>query len=319
MPFHRRNLAITCLTVLGLLSMNLFSHATPGKAWGLYQIHWGAESFEAGLKEQIELLGARPNYVMFFRDLSPHRGFPTQILEICHRYEAIPVINQELWMWRKRQADDHNWLEQINQGIYDAYWTTWAEAASAYQHTVVLRLGFEMNGDWFSWGQQPEAFIAAWQRIHQIIRSKVGADNVQFMFSPNVEWDANKPLSAIELYYPGDAYVDLLGLDGYNFGDHHSAWHTWQSYSEIFEASIAKMSQWPQPLFIAEIGCADGPRKAEWMVDFLQDFTQDERLSGFIYYNFNDGKRNEPDWRLNSDPNTLKVFQNYLSKSNRNP
>ena len=133
------------------------------------------------------------------------------------------------------------------------------------------------------------------------------------MFSPNIEWDANKPLTAIELYYPGDAYVQLLGLDGYNFGDDHSPWHRWQEYTEIFEQSITKMSQWPQPLYLAEIGTAHGPLKARWMEEFLQSFQTDDRLHGFIYYNYADRKNNEPNWKLDSDPKTLKTFREYLN------
>jgi len=72
------------------------------------------------------------------------------------------------------------------------------------------------------------------------------------------------------------------------------------------------MAQWPQPLYLAEIGCADGPRKAEWMADFLKSVRGDSRLSGFIYYNFADGKNNEPDWRLDSDPRSLAVFRNFV-------
>ncbi|MEZ4654400.1 MAG: hypothetical protein R3E12_12615 [Candidatus Eisenbacteria bacterium] len=31
--------------------------------------------------------------------------------------------------------------------------------------------------------------------------------------------------NAIEVYYPGKGEVDWLGVDGYNFGDHHDEWH----------------------------------------------------------------------------------------------
>lgn len=72
------------------------------------------------------------------------------------------------------------------------------------------------------------------------------------------------------------------------------------------------MSQWPQRLYLAEIGCAEGPLQAAWMDAFLKSFSADERLSGFIYYNYADGKNNEPDWRLERDAKTLKVFRDYL-------
>lgn len=278
-------------------------------SWGLYQIYWGNERFEAGLKKQIAQLGARPEHVLFFRDMHPKRGFPTAAAEICKRYGATAVISKELWLWGERNGERKDWLGHINSGKTDAYWREWAKDAKAFDSEVILRFGFEMNGDWFGWGQQPEAFQAAWKRVHTIVRNEVGARNVQFMFSPNIEWDQSKKLSAIERYYPGDEFVELLGLDGYNFGDSHSKYHRWQSYDEVFEKSIAKMSQSKKPLILAEIGCADGPRKAAWMKEFLQKVKSDPRVDGFIYFNHFDPNKGEPNWLLDSDAATLKVFQ----------
>ena len=212
-------------------------------SWGVYQIHWGVERFEAGLKKQIEQLGDTPKHVLFFRDMHPKRGFPTAAAEVCKKYGATPVVSKELWLWGERRGKRNDWLAHINSGKTDAYWREWAKKAKAFEADVVLRFGFEMNGDWFGWGQQPEAFKTAWRRVYTIIRNDEGADNVQFMFSPNVEWDDTKKLTAIELYYPGDEFVDLLGLDGYNFGDSHSESHHWNTYKEVFEKSIEKMSR----------------------------------------------------------------------------
>lgn len=290
-----------------LLFGNLLSASQ--KTWGVYQIYWNPAQFEDGLDQQIAQFDATPDYVLFFRDIHPGRGFPTAPVEICHNRDITPVISVEFWHWGKADENGRPWLDVVNSGELDAYWRKWAQDAKVVDGPVIMRLGFEMNGDWFAWGQQPKAFIAAWQRIYRIVRNEVGADNVQFMFSPNVLWDASKPLQAIELYYPGDDYVDLLGLDGYNFGDHHSKWHRWTSYEAIYEASIAFMAQSDKPLFIAEIGCADGPRKAEWMAQFLTSFKEDKRLHGFIYYNYADGKNNEPNWRLDSDPESERIFK----------
>ena len=283
-------------------------------SWGVYQIHWGVGGFEAGLKKQINQLEAVPKHVLFFRDLHPKRGFPTAAGAVCKRYGATPVISKELWIWGQRRSKKINWLDRINSGQTDEYWRKWGKDAKTFAADVVLRFGFEMNGDWFAWGQQPEAFISAWRRVHSIIHEEVGARNVQFMFSPNVEWDKTKKLSAIELYYPGDEFVDLLGLDGYNFGDSHSKHHSWQPYDKIFENSIAKMSKSKKPLILAEIGCAEGPRKAQWIKDFLESVRSDSRVMGFIYYNHFDPSKGEPNWLLSSDQATLQIFKKAITK-----
>jgi Beta-mannanase len=317
MPFVKHCLLALLLPVTVVC---LHANAAGGEAatrleWGVYQIHWGGDRFAEGIASQTRILGAAPQYVLFFQDLSDRRGFPTRAVEACLAIGATPVISQELWEWRHRHSDDDTWLFRINRGDYDEKWRTWARDAKDFEHRIIFRFGFEMNGDWFDWGQQPAAFIAAWQRVYSIVRHEIGATNVEFMFSPNVEWDAYKPLTKIELYYPGDDYVDLLGLDGYNFGDHHSEWHRWQSYSEIFEASLKIMSQWPQKLYLSEIGCADGSGKSTWIEDFLNSVQKDSRISGFIYYNHFDGRKGEPNWRLDSDPETLEVFRKFATQT----
>lgn len=282
-------------------------------SWGVYQIHWGVERFESGLVSQIKQLGAVPDYVLFFRDMHPGRGFPTKTVEVCKKHGSIPVISQEIWKWSERRSTNKNWLGRINAGDTDEFWKKWARAAKAFDSEVIFRFGFEMNGDWFAWGQQPKEFIKAWQRVHKIMREE-GATKVKFMFSPNVEWDTNNPKSAIELYYPGDEFVDLLALDGYNFGDKHSKWHSWSSYKAVFEKGIQKMSKVNKPLILAEIGCADGPAKSKWVKTFLNSVRKDDRVSGFIYFNHFDPNKGEPNWLLDSDPKTLKVFQEFLRK-----
>ncbi|MGJ8656058.1 MAG: glycoside hydrolase family 26 protein [Akkermansiaceae bacterium] len=306
--FHLLFLLIT------FLPCSLVAEPVEGeKTWGVYQIHRGVERFEAGLVSQVKLLGAVPDYVLFFRDMNPGRGFPAQTAEVCKKYGATAVISQELWRWSERSEMNRTWLARINAGETDEFWREWGRGAKAFDSEVVLRFGFEMNGDWFGWGQQPEAFIKAWRRVHGIIRGE-GATKVQFMFSPNVEWDESKEKAAIELYYPGDEFVDFLGLDGYNFGDDHSEWHSWQSYEAVFEKSIRKMSQADKPLILSEIGCADGPLKGEWMKGFLDSVEKDGRVSGFIYYNHFDPRKREPNWLLNSDPGALKMFREFIQR-----
>lgn len=306
--------SMACLLFLLALHSAQAAANEPRKEWGVYQIHRGAENFGRGLREQSELLGAVPDYVLFFQDLSFRRGFPLESVKACYELGVTPVISQELWEWRHRHSDDDTWLTRINRGDFDAQWRDWARGAKLFGHRVILRFGFEMNGDWFDWGQQPEAFITAWRHVHQIVREEAGASNVEFMFSPNVEWDAYKPLTEIERYYPGEDYVQVLGLDGYNFGDAHSQWHSWQSYAEVFEDSIEIMAQWPHPLLLAEIGSAEGPRKAYWLQDFLDTVDEDPRVSGFIYFNYFDHRKGEPNWLLNSDPASLEVFRSWLQR-----
>lgn len=305
---------ISCSRIVTiLLACLLFSgagrvHGESGKAWGVYQIYWQPDQFEEQLDEQLASLGGQCRYTLFFRDLSSRRGFPLTAVQICRERGLTPVISFELWEWSRHRQEGG--LQEIEEGKHDAFFSAWARDAAAYGHPVILRFGFEMNGDWFAWGRQPERFKKAWRRVHAIFRANK-AGNVAWMFSPNVLSPEQDPKEYLYPYYPGDDVVDWVGLDGYNFGDRHDKWHTWTAYEEIFEPTILAAQAWKKPLMISEIGCADDARKSEWMSKFLQEISADDRIQAFIYFNYDKRRGNEPNWRIESDPGTLEVFKEW--------
>lgn len=77
---------------------------------------------------------------------------------------------------------------------------------------IVFRPWHEMNGNWFWWGRTfctPEEYIQLYRiTVNHIRRS--GADNILFAWSPD-------KASALQ-YYPGDDYVDIIGIDIYEPG-----------------------------------------------------------------------------------------------------
>ena len=77
---------------------------------------------------------------------------------------------------------------------------------------VVFRPWHEMNGGWFYWGKDnctPEEYIQLYRITVDYMRSK-GVKNVLYSWSPDTKFTLD--------YYPGDAYVDVLGLDIYEIG-----------------------------------------------------------------------------------------------------
>jgi mannan endo-1,4-beta-mannosidase len=75
---------------------------------------------------------------------------------------------------------------------------------------VIWRPLHEMNGGWFWWGaQEPADFIAVWRHMFDYFTRTKGLHNLIWAWGPN---HAQQPPG---LYYPGDAYADLIGLDAY--------------------------------------------------------------------------------------------------------
>jgi hypothetical protein len=106
-------------------------------------------------------------------------------------------------------------------GAYDAHFRRLAEILVAAGYGgVIIRLGWEFNGDWYVWsaGGKEEAFIGHWRRIVATMRAVPGA-RFAFDWNPNL---ASAPVAARA--YPGDDVVDFIGLDAYN--------HSWPAMRE---------------------------------------------------------------------------------------
>ena len=168
-----------------------------------------------------------------------------------------------------------------------------------------------MNGNWFPWCEKPELFVQAWRRIWNLFH-KEKAHNVQWIFCPSVLWDEKNLLHEIDPYYPGDMYVDIVAVDGYNYGDSFDKYHKWNSVTEIFSKSLAILETYNKPMWIAEVGCPTDPRRTQWLADFFDLLDSHCCIDVFIW--FNENKSNEPDFRIESDSSSLIVFREWLQR-----
>lgn len=74
---------------------------------------------------------------------------------------------------------------------------------------VLWRPFHEMNGGWFWWGKKdPAAFVRLWRSMFDYFSREKGLDNLLWVYAPNEGANAAD-------YYPGDAHVDIVGLDAY--------------------------------------------------------------------------------------------------------
>lgn len=195
-------------------------------------------------------------------------------------------------------------LSYITGGAYDTYLTKWATDAKTWGKPFLLRLDWEMNGDWFVWsekvnGNQAGDFVKMWRHIKDIF-TKVGASNVKFVWCPNTVYSTAIPLDGL---YPGDAYVDYVCADTYNYGG--TNWRTFQqvygtTYSELQRVAPTK------PILLGEIGSTEsGGNKAQWITQMFTDLPLlYPKTVGVLWFNWNDGH----DWATNTSPESRDSF-----------
>ena len=99
-------------------------------------------------------------------------------------------------------------------GSYNSYWRQFGTNISAYGlGNSIIRLGWEFNGNWYIWrASNPASWATCWQQI--VTSARTTAPGLQW------DWNVNRGVSAgladPTLAYPGDAYVDTVGVDSYD-------------------------------------------------------------------------------------------------------
>jgi hypothetical protein len=236
-----------------------------------------------------------------------------------HLFNAVirsgrtPLVAWEPWQPDGGVNQPRFRLQRIANGAFDDYIRSWARGLRELNSTIYLRPMHEMNGNWYPWGgsvngNSPEAFKAAWKRMVNIFRRE-GAGNVKWVFTPiNEDWPMNWR-NRLERFYPGREYVDVLAMDGYNWGATKPNFGGWRSFRKTFSAAYRRLSKLgSQPIWIAEVGSAtEGGDKAAWVRDMFRTARTMRRLRAVVWMDTIDPL--EGDWRVRFPAGTAAAFR----------
>lgn len=104
-----------------------------------------------------------------------------------------------------------------NQGLDavqdDEYLRGWAEAARRADVPIFLRFASEMNGNWEAWSGNPALYVEKWRLVYRVMHQI--APKVVMIWCPFAV-----PQRTIPDYYPGDEYVDWVGVNIYSVKRH---------------------------------------------------------------------------------------------------
>lgn len=277
-----------------------------GRYFGAY-VHGAPDSMQPVLDLE-SAVGRNASIVNFY--VADSEGFPVNRATSIRSHGSTPLITWEFWSVKGVG------VASIANGSKDEYIRSFARAAKAFGTEVWLRPFHEMNGNWYPWAgtvapNTPADVIAAYKRVRQIFAAE-GATNVKFVWCPNNESIPNTSSNAIARYWPGEASVDIMALDGYNFGTSFS-WSNWRSFSQTFSSSYAAVTSLSstRPVMIAETGCSTvGGSKAAWVADMFKVIPLSfPRIRGVVWFDTNA----ECDWRVDSDATTLSAFKTGLA------
>jgi hypothetical protein len=197
-------------------------------------------------------------------------------------------------------------MRQIVDGQFDPQIRAYAQAVKAFTCHLIISFGHEMNGWWYPWGSaytKPALYKHAWQHIYNVFAAE-NVTNAIWSWDPTHQYQhfaSGKAATDASEWYPGDKYVNLIGVDGYlNPG---------QNFAEVFAHVLANIrSVAHKPIFIAETGVApnsDAPAQIADLFAGLRTY----KLAGLIW--FEDVAKH--DWPLEGRPAADAAYQNEIA------
>jgi mannan endo-1,4-beta-mannosidase len=244
----------------------------------------------ADLDRFIAVTGTRPEVFDTFESWSLGRPLQRDIADIVAERGARLSVTWEPWDSTDRTSEQPDYsLASIIAGVHDAYIDRYARSIKHHPYQVTIRLMHEMNGNWYPWGagvngNEPGQFIQAWQHVHD--RFEVaGVTNVTWLWAPNAVYPGSAPLASV---YPGDAYVDAVGVSNYNWGERSRdgfATH-WRSFGSLFDPSITELrALTDKPLWITEVASSNqGGSKAAWLTAMFAELHRRPEVAGVVWF-----------------------------------
>ncbi|MEV4560749.1 glycosyl hydrolase [Kitasatospora sp. NPDC049285] len=271
-------------------------------------VYFGVSTYQTPASAETDAVaaaaGTKPTMLQYFLDW--RKEFDPDTVREIYRQGAVPMLT-----WEPGDAPydaDQPWYStgRIAAGDFDAYITRFARAVRDQRLPIVLRFAHEMNGDWYPWGSgvngnQPGDYAAAWRHVHDVFAAE-RADNVIWLWSPNVLRGVKGDLHKL---YPGDAYVDWLGMDAYGFGE--------KTASEVLDPTYVALREIAdKPVFVSETGAMPDPGKAAWITDMFQWISEHPKVPGFVWFEHSVEEGGKYDYRFAADPATRKAFSTGL-------
>ena len=213
------------------------------------------------VRDYERLVGKRVAWVMFSHNWYQGRAFPAETAGWIRGQGATPYIRL---MLRSDTELTHReplyTLQAIIDGNFDADLTAWAQTAAHFGTPIISEFGTEVNGDWFPWngrwnGRQRGGarFQTAYRHIIDIMRAN-GASNVIWVFHVNNIDGPERGWNRFERYYPGDDYIDWLGVSIYSAQGPKEDWTV--DFTESLPEVMVRFAQMApaMPVIVAEFG-----------------------------------------------------------------
>jgi hypothetical protein len=200
-------------------------------------------------------------------------SFPQSSVEIIHNAGRVPFIRMMMRSEFETVPDPVYTLQKIISGIYDTELKQWADNAKSIPYPLLLEFGTEVNGDWFAWNGRwnggsvktgygdpnvcdgPERFVDTYRHIIDIFNAE-GVNNVTWFFHVDVNSSPDESWNNARAYYPGDAYIDWLGVSVYGPIEPDEDYESFVDLLDGFYPELLSISS-AKPIAVLEFGITE--------------------------------------------------------------
>ncbi len=202
--------------------------------------------------------------------------FPTNEVNIIDGEGKTPFIRMMPWSViapHLLQADPVFTMQKFIDGDFDTDLKTWAQALIGFGKPVLIEFGTEVDGNWMPWNGQwngademsygdpslpdgAERFRDAYRHIITLFRNE-GVNNATWVFHVNYSPSPEEEWNNMLYYYPGDAYIDWLGVSIYGPLYNNQEWS--YSFSDVWNYVKPKLQSLSttKPIAILEFGAGN--------------------------------------------------------------
>lgn len=193
------------------------------------------------------------------------------------------LVTLEPWTWNHGERNSVAALRQsIADGSYDPNVNAICGVLGQLKSPITLRWAHEMDSKtsrfiWSDW--KPRDYINAYRHVVDLCRKS--APNIRFMWSPIGSQN-------MQSFYPGDAYVDLVGLSVFGLQSWDLAKYNHdRSFAEVLAPKYKLADTFGKPIVVAELGYSGSAAYVEnWEKSVRQSVREFPNLVGVVYFNF---------------------------------
>jgi len=248
-----------------------------------------------------------------------------QRLDMAHSYGKTLVLTLQT----TDTPDGGNMVYKVLNGEYDMFLKDYAKVIADFGHPVMFRLGNEMNGDWcpyssYHTSKDTTIFNEFYRYVYGFFEREGANANTIWVWNPNGGSFPDFKWNDELMYYPGDEYVDIVGMTKYNTGTYYyDIGERWQEFYELYNDMYYRYAEiYGQPLMIPEFASASmGGNKEQWVIHMFEDIKMYDRIKVAIWWDGCDWDEHgniARSYFMDETPGLLEIFRRNLRPDWRN-